>query len=99
MLEIRELKDGKYEFFMDEPIEPMEWSGAIIEPMESGYVFTLYWGYTSREGRKKSFKLPGLAYPEFWAPTVEECVKMAEDAFADPTKPLLVSIEQALKEK
>ena len=61
-MEVREIGDGRYEFFLDQPIEPMNWAGAIVEPVGSRYGWTLYWGYTDRDGEKHSFKLPGLAY-------------------------------------
>ena len=41
-MEVREIGDGKYELFMDDPIEPMDWAGAIIEPVDSQYGWTLY---------------------------------------------------------
>ena len=43
-MEVREIGDGKYEVFMDDPIEPMDWAGAIIEPVDSQYGWTIYWG-------------------------------------------------------
>ena len=98
-MEVREIGDGKYELFMDDPIEPMDWAGAIIEPVDSQYGWTLYWGYTDGEGEKHSFKLPGLVYPDPLADTVEECIEKVKSAFDNPAQPLAVSVMEARARK
>lgn len=94
-MEVRKIGDGKYELFMDDPIEPMDWAGAIIETVDSQYGWTLYWGYTDRTGRKRSFQLPGLAYPDPLADTIEECVEKIKNAFDNPAHLLAISVEEA----
>ena len=98
-MEVREIRDGRYEFFLDKPIEPMNWAGAIIEPVGSQYGWTLYWGYTDRNGEKHSSKLPGLAYSDPLADTVEECVEKVKSAFENPAGPLAASIAEARSRK
>lgn len=94
-MEVREIGDGKYEFFLDYPIEPMNWAGAIVESVGLRYGWTLYWGYIDMGGEKHSFKLPRLAYPDPIADTIEECIEKVKKAFDNPVAPLAASVAEA----
>lgn len=98
-MEVRKIEDGKHEVVMNPPIEPMDWAGAIVEPFGSQYAWTLYWGYTDRTGRKRGFELPGVAYPDPLANTLEECVEKVKSAYANPAPPLAIAVEEARANK
>ena len=93
------INDGKFDVWIDDPIEPMEWAGAIIEPKDSGYVWTLYFGFTDDEGNERSCRIPSLHYPwpleDLIAPSVVECVEQIRKAYQEPCHSLVQAIEQA----
>ena len=94
-------KDHKFDVWIDDPIEPLDWAGAIIEPKGNGYVWTLYFGLTDKAGIKRSCQLPSLHYMHLWtikeliAPTVSESVAQIRRAYSEPCVPLLKAMEDA----
>ena len=95
--------DGRFDVWTDNPIDPMDWAGAIIEPKDGKYIWTLYFGFTDRENNKKSYKLPSLYYPwplaDLLADSVADCVEKIHRAYKEPSDPLLKAIEEAVKQK
>lgn len=97
-------KEDKYDVILDEPIEPMDWAGAIIETKEGQYFWTLYFGFTSADGQKKSYKLPSVLC-EKWKinelafRSVEECVEQIHAEYSNPGIALQEAIDQAYYEK
>ena len=95
------IEDGKFDVWIDKPIEPMEWAGAIIEPIAAGYVWTLYFGFTNEAGEERSYKIPSLQYPwpmnDLVSSSIVECVEQIDKAYKDPCPALLKAIEEARK--
>ena len=95
------IKDGKFEVWIDNPIEPLDWGGAIIEAKGNGYVWTLYFGFTDKAGIKRSCQLPSLHYMHLWtikeliAPTVSESIAQIQRAYSEPCVPLVKAMEDA----
>ena len=98
-IKILPLKEGRFDVLFDEPIEFMDWAGAVIEPRGDRYVWTLYCGYVNRLDEPQSFEIPSLLYPwpiqELLADSVEECIEMICRAYAEPCGTLLAAIEEA----
>ena len=97
-------KDDKYDVKLDEPIEPMDWAGAIIETKEGQYFWTLYFGFTSGDGQKKSYELPSVVCAkwkinELALRSVEECVEQIHSEYSNPGIALQEAINQAYSEK
>lgn len=97
--EITPIADGSFQVWIDDPIEPMDWAGAIIVSEEGAFVWTLYFGFTDKHGGKKSYELPSLAYPwpleELYATSVAECVRAVHKAYQEPAPALLEALRQA----
>ena len=101
--EILPTREGKFEVRVANPIEPLDWAGATIEPKDGQYIWTLYCGFTDSEGEKRSFKIESLHYT--WpieyllSKTVEECAEKIHRAYQEPCIPLLKVIEEATRMK
>ena len=95
--------DGRFDVWTDNPIEPMDWAGAIIEPKDGKYIWTLYFGFTDRESNKRSYKLESLYYPwpieDLFADSVSECAEKIHRAYQEPGPALLKAIEEAAEQK
>ena len=95
--------DGRFDVWTDSPIEPMDWAGAIIEPKDHKYMWTLYFGFTDRENNKKSFKLGSLLYPwpieDLLADSIAGCAEQIHRAYKEPSPVLLKAIEEAAEQK
>ena len=94
------LNHGRFEVIIDEPIEPMDWAGAIIEPQDGRYTWTLYFGFTKSAGDKRSFELPSLYYPwpieDLFHDDVGECAEQIYRAYQEPCPALLQAIHEAM---
>lgn len=97
--EIIPIGDGRFDVWVKNPIKPMDWAGAIIEPKDDQFLWTLYCGFTDSSGEKKSYKIECLHYP--WkisymlSNTVEECAEKIHRAYQEPCPALLEAIEEA----
>ena len=101
--QILPMTDDRFEVWIKEPLEPMDWAGAIIEPHEIGYAWTLYFGFTDRRGEKRSFSLPCCAYPwpmaELFASSIVECAEKILRAYQEPSHALQTALEEARRTK
>ena len=97
------MTDDTFEVWVKEPIEPMDWAGAIITPRENVYIWTLYFGFTDRQGEKRGYELPCFAYlwpmTDLFAPSVTECVEKIRRAYQEPSQALLTALEEARRAK
>ena len=97
--QILPMTDDTFEVWVKEPIEPMDWAGAIITPRENVYFWTLYFGFTDRHGEKHGYELPCFAYPwpmtELFATSVVECVEKIHRAYQEPSHALRTALEEA----
>ena len=97
--EITPIVEGRFEVRVKIPIKPMDWAGAIIEPKDGRYLWTLYCGFTDSKGEKRSFKIECLLYS--WpieyllSNTVEECAEKIHRAYQEPCPALLKAIKEA----
>ena len=95
--------DGRFDVWADNPIEPMDWAGAITEPKDGKYIWTLYFGFTDREDNKRSFKLPSLCYQwpteDLLADSVADCVEKIHRAYREPCRALLKAVQEAVEQK
>ena len=95
--------DGNFEIVIDDPIEPMDWAGAIIEAKGEQYVWTLYCGFTDKTGKMQGFKIPALLYQwpiaDLFADSVSECAEKVYRAYQEPCYPLLEAIRMAQNAK
>ena len=95
--------DGRFDVWTDNPIEPMDWAGAIIEPKDDKYMWTLYFGFTDSKNNKKSFKLESLLYPwpieDLLADSIAGCAEQIHRAYKEPSPALLKAIEEAAEQK
>ena len=93
------IENERFDISIGEPIEPMDWAGAIIEANGGQYAWTLYCGFTGSEGERRSYEFPSLLY--FWPPEeimgddVEAFVERVYQAFNGPCVPLLRAIKEA----
>ena len=96
-------RDGHFDVWIDEPIVPMDWAGAIIRPKDGRYGWTLYCGYTGRGGQRRGFEIPNLLYSwpinELFADSVAECAELVHRAYQEPCRPLQMAIGEALRDK
>ena len=96
------VKEGKFDVVIDNPIEPMDWAGAVIEKVQGKYSWTLYFGYTDKEGESRGFKIPSFAYQwpinELFHETVGKCAEQIHRAYQEPGPPLLAAIKEAESE-
>ena len=98
--EIIPTAEGKFDVWVKNPIRPMDWAGAIIEPRDGQYSWTLYCGFTDRKGEKKSYRIESMHYS--WpidyllSNTVEECVERIHRAYKEPSISLQMAIEEAI---
>ena len=96
-------RDGKFDVWVSNPVKPMDWAGAIIEPKGEKYCWTLYCGFTDTLNKKRSYKIECLHYP--WpveyllADSVEECAERIHRAYQEPCHALLTALEQAIELK
>ena len=101
--QILPITDNTFEVWVKEPIEPMDWAGAIITPREDNYFWTLYFGFTDRHGEKHGYELPCFTYPwpmtDIFATSVMECVEKIHRAYQEPSPPLLTALEEARRTK
>ena len=97
--EILPLSDGTFDVLIDDPIEPMDWAGAIIEAKDEQYVWTLYCGFTDKAGEMRSYKIPSLLYPwpieDLFNDSVSKSAEQIYRAYQEPCIPLLKAIEEA----
>ena len=97
------IENERFDISIEEPIEPMDWAGAIIEANGGQYAWTLYCGFTGSDGERRSYKFPGLLYSwpleEIMGDTVEACVEKVYEAFNDPCVPLLTAVKEAENSK
>ena len=93
------IKDGRFDVLIDNPIEPMDWAGAIIEPKGEKYTWTLCFGFTDTAGKKHSFKVPSLLYlwpiEESFHESVGKCAEQVYRAYQEPCPALLQAIQEA----
>ena len=91
------ISDGTYDVLIDDPIEPMDWSGATIEVKDERYVWTLYCGFTDELGELISFRISSLLYPwpinELLTHSVSESAEQIYRAYQEPCPALLKAIE------
>ena len=101
--QILPLDDGSFEVWITDPIEPMDWAGAIITAKDSQYVWTLYFGFRDKNGKSASYKLPWVAYPwpmrELFSDSVSECVEKVYKAYQEPSRALLEALQEARRGK
>ena len=90
---------GRFDVWVKNPIEPMDWAGAIIEPNEGRFLWTLYCGFTDSKGEKRSYKIESLHYPwpteDLLSDTVGGCAEKIHRAYQEPCHLLLKVIEEA----
>ena len=95
--------DGRFEVWTDNPIDPMDWAGAIIEPKDDKYIWTLYFGFTDKANNKRSCRLASLYYPwpmaDLLSDSVAACVEKIHKAYEEPCPALLKVIEEAAQQK
>lgn len=95
--------DGRFDVWTDSPIEPMDWAGAIIEPKDGKYIWTLYFGFTDSDNNRKGYELSSLHYlwpiNELFTDSVSECVEQIHRAYQEPCPALMVAIEEAVAGK
>ena len=93
------IRDGRFEVIIDNPIEPMDWAGAIVEAKDGKYTWTLYFGFTEKAGKKRGYKVPSLLYPwpieELFHDSVSECAEQIYRAYQEPCPALLQAIQGA----
>ena len=101
--QILPLDDGRFEVWITDPIEPMEWAGAIITAKENSYVWTLYFGFVDKNGERKGYELSALYYPwpiqELFASSVAECVEKIYKAYQEPAPALIEALQDARRGK
>ena len=101
--QILPMTDKTFEVWVKEPIEPMDWAGAIIAPRENNYSWTLYFGFTDQRGEKHGYKLPDHMHPwpmtDIFATSVMECVERIHRSYQEPSQPLLMALEEARRTK
>lgn len=97
------VEHGKFEILIEDPIDPMDWAGAIIEAKDGKYFWTLYCGYTDAVGGRRSFEIQALFYSwptrDLFADTVEDCAEKVHEAYSNPCIPLLKAIQEAKRSK
>ena len=97
------IRDGRFDVLADNPIEPMDWAGAIIEPKDGKYIWTLYFGFTDSNNNRRGYKLSSLAYlwatKELLTDSISECVEQIHRAYQEPCAPLRKALEEAAIEK
>ncbi len=97
------ISDGRFHVWTDNPIEPMDWAGAIIEPKDGKYIWTLYFGFTDSDHNKKPYKLSSLNYlwpiNELFTDSVSDCVEQIHRAYQEPCPALMEAIEEAVARK
>ena len=91
--------NGTFEVVIEDPIEPMDWAGAVIEVQGNQYVWTLYCGFTDEAGNDRSFEIPALLYPgpiqDLFADSVERCVEKVYRAYSEPCVDLQKAVQEA----
>ena len=91
--------DGRFDVRVKNPIQPMEWAGAIIEAKGDQFAWTLYCGFTDTKGQKRSYKIECLHHPWpiecLFSDTVEGCVEKIHRAYQEPCPALLAALEEA----
>ena len=91
--------DGRFDILIEDPIEPMDWAGAIVEAKGEQYIWTLYCGFTDRAGKKHSFEIPGILYSwpieDLLADSVGKCAEKVYRAYQEPSVALLKAIQAA----
>ena len=95
--------DGRFDVRIKNPIRPMDWAGAIIEPRDGRYIWTLYCGFTDDNGEKMSYRIESFHYSwpieHLFSDAVEECAKKIHRAYQEPCPALLKAIEEATEMK
>ena len=101
--EIVPIGNDRFDVRVKNPIKPMDWAGAIIEPKDDRFFWTLYCGFTNMEGEKRTYKIESLHYPwpieDLLSDTVEGCAEKIHRAYQEPCPPLLMAIEEATEVK
>ena len=101
--QILPMANDTFEVWVKEPIEPMDWAGAIITPRENIYSWTLYFGFTDLRGEKHGYELPCFTYAwpmvDLFATSVMECVDKIRRAYQEPSYALLTALEEARRTK
>ena len=87
------LADDRFEVWITDPIEPMDWAGATITTKDGLYVWTLYFGFVDKNSERKGYKLPAMFYPwpmqELFTSSLVECVEQIYRAYQEPAPALL----------
>ena len=93
------MDDGSFHVWIENPIEPMDWAGAIIRAKSDRYSWTLYFGFVDKNGERIGYELPCLAYTwpiqELFAISIEECVEKIHKAYQEPSPALLKALQEA----
>ena len=101
--QILPLNDGRFEVWITDPIEPLDWASAIITAKDDFYVWTLYFGFVDKRGERKGYKLPAMLYPwpmqELFASSVAECIEKVYKAYQEPSHALLEALQEARRGK
>ena len=97
------IDNGRFDILIDDPVGSMDWAGAIIQPKDGQYVWTLYCGYTDEAGKLRTFEVPGLLYQwpieELFSDSVSACAEQVHRAFQEPCPALLQIIQLAENSK
>lgn len=93
----------RFEVWIDDPVEPMDWAGAIITAKDDLYIWTLYFGFVGKDGKRGGYELPAFAYPwpaqELFASSVAGCVEKIHKAYQEPSQALLDALQEARRAK
>ena len=98
-------REGYFDVHAKKPVPPMDWAGAIIEPKDDQFLWTLYCGFTDAKGEKHSYQVDSMTYlwplQDLLASTVEECLGKIHIAYENPSQSpaLLSALEQATNMK
>lgn len=97
------LDDGRFEVWVTDPIEPMDWAGAIITAKDDLYVWTLYFGFVDKNSERAGYELPCMSYPwrmqELFASSVVESVEKIHKAYQEPSHALQKALQDARRGK
>ena len=97
--EIMPTTGGRFDVRVKNPIRPMDWAGAIIEPKDGRYLWTLYCGFTDSTGENRSYKIQSLQYSwsieHLLSKSVEECAEKIHRAYLEPCPALIKAAEEA----
>ena len=97
------IDSDSFEVWINDPIQPLDWAGAIIKAKDDLYIWTLYFGFVAKNGERAGYELPGLAYPwpmeELLADSVVGCVEKIHQAYQEPARALVEALQEARRAK